>query len=217
MQIIPRQQPTHLAEVRTQLLPRVARPGGLPGYDLVPGQLSVGLVVDSPGGVHTVDERDLSRWSASQESLAAQALDNLRQRSSTDNWYSLRAVPGMLVYLAGDGHAAARLLLLKELLNPWPLGGVLVSVPTPDQLLVVPLDDLEHLSTVQVLVQSGQLAHSLGREPVTDQLFWFDGEKFAHMVVNHSEDAVEVLPPPGFLAMVEKLASLGMTAQPGEA
>ena len=217
MQTIQQHQPVDLADVRQQLLPRVARPGGLPSHDLVPGQLSVGLVVDSPAGVRSVDERDLNRWNASTEGLIGQALDNLRRRSSTDNWYSLRAVPGMLVYLAGDGHAAARLLILRELLNPWPLGGVLVSVPTPDQLLVVPLDSLEHLSTVQVLVQSGHLAHSLGREPVTDQLFWFDGANFAHMVVNHNEDTVEVLPPPGFLAMVEQLASLGMTAQPGEA
>jgi hypothetical protein len=183
----------------------------------VPGQLDIGLVTDGPDGVRSVEARDLRRWAVAPEELMPLALDNLRVRSSIASWYPLRAVPGMLVYLAGDGHAAARLLLLKELLHPWPLGGVLVSVPTPDQLLVVPMDDLDNLAAFHVLVQSSHLAHQLGREPVTDQVFWFDGDTWSHVTVNHLEDTVEVVPPPRFLRMVEHLASLKMTPVEGEA
>ncbi len=203
--------------VRGRILPHIQRPGAGPGIELVPGQISVGLILDGPAGSRVVGYRDMSDWRSSPETLVPMAVENLRLRSSQEGWYPLRAVPGMQVYLAGDGHAASRLLLLRELIDPWPLGGVLVAVPTPDQLLAVPLDTLENLALVQVLVQSGQLAHSLGHEPVSDQVFWHDGAQYAHVQVTHGEDTVEVMPPPGFLRMIEKLASLQLSTQPGEA
>ena len=203
-------------EMRSHLLPRVLGPKEA-GYELVPGQLAVGLFLDTVEGARAIDKRDVKRWALSPEALMSTAVDNLRLRSSMESWYPLRAVPGMQVYLAGDGNAASRLLLIRELIKPWPLGGVLASVPTPDQLLVVPMDDLDHLATVQVLVQSGYLAHSLGSEPVIDQVFWHDGVRWHHVQVNHLEDTVEVLPPPGFLKMVERLASLQLAQRVGEA
>lgn len=214
MQLIPTGE---LENVGGRLMPHVQKPGLGPSVELVPGQLAIGVVVEGPAGTRRVGDREMAAWQASPDALVETAVRNLRGRSSSEGWYPLRAVPGMLVYLAGDGHAASRMMLIRELLDPWPLGGVLASVPTPDQLLVVPLDTLDHLSTVQVLVQSGQLAHSLGREPVSDQVFWHDGARWAHVQVNHSEDTVEVVPPSGFLRMVEKLASLQLSTLPGEA
>lgn len=206
-----------LKQLRGRLLPRVLPIESDGGVELVPGCLSIGLVADSPSGVRAVEDADLERWGVTMNELLPAAIENLRTRSTTDAWYSLRAVPGMRVYLAGDGNAGARVLILRDLIQPWPLGGVLVSVPTPDQLIAVPLDDLEQLEAFQVLVQSGRLAHELGREPVSDQVLWIDGGQIAHVHVKHGEDTVEVLPPPHFLKMIEKLAALKMVHAAGEA
>ena len=205
-----------VATLRSRVLPRVQRPDGH-GVVLVPDQLVIRMVAEAPDGLRLLDDRDLRTLKATEAELLPVALDNLRRRSGGDAWHPLKAVDGMLVLVAGDGQAASRMLILRDLLDPWPLGGVLVAVPTPEQLLVVPMNDLSHLSAFQVLVQSGNVAVQLGRASVTDQVFWFDGTSWAHIAVNRHGDEVDVLPPPGFLAMVEKLAALKMVGLQGEA
>ncbi len=184
------------------LFPRVVAPEE-EGVEWIPGWLKLGLVWEGPRGVRSATEPP-------EAGLMATALTNLRQQSSSDRFYSSKSLPGLRMYLGGDGHAAARALLLKELLQPWPVGGVLAMMPSADQLLVMPMDTLSAVSQMPFLAHSGRTAWSVAHQPVSDQLFWFDGEGWAHVPVEAREDSMEVNPPPEFLLALRRLAALSL-------
>ena len=206
-----------LARVRDRLLPRLQaphQPGGL--LDWVPGKLSVALTTDTRDGPQPVDVADLERWHETAQGLMATALENLRRRSQADSWYPLQTVPGLSVYLAHDGLAASRLLLLPEMLDRWPLGGVVSAVPTPDQLFVLPIEHLDDVSALQTLVQSSTMAHAMGDFPLSDQIFWCDDRGWRHVQVEHGPDTLEIIPPPEFLDRVRQIAALSLVRTVGE-
>src|SRR5690606_23033611 len=114
------------------------------------------------------------------------------------------------------GDAAARALLLHELAD-LPSEGVLFAVPAPDQLLVVPLRDLDHLDAVRVLVTAAHLSATSAPHALSDQIFWLDGDQIIQIPVVHSHDNVDILAPPELLAAVERLAAFSMMPAVAEA
>jgi len=201
--------------IRPLLLPRLQHPQGGPARPFSTGPLEVGLVVEGEVDI-PVTWADLEDWSVSFDDAYAAALDNLRDRSHTKRWQDVATVPGMQIYLPGGGDAAARALLLQELLET-PVEGVLFAVPTPDQLLAVPLRHLDHLEAVKVLVTAAHLATQGTHSALTDQIFWLDGDEIVLVPVVHGDDTVDILAPPELLAAVERLAAFAMVPQVAEA
>jgi len=197
-----------LARVQSRLLPQIRTPGSGAERILVRDHLAIGLVVETPEGYFPVRDADLASWSADIDLLLNIAIENLHIRSSSDAWVPVETVPGILVYFGGDGQAAARILLLEELLESCPIEGALVMVPAPDQLLCVPLEGPDALEALKVLLAAGQLAHQVSEEPLSNQAFWYDGSEF-HLVPLFSDDEnVEALPPPGLLEAFERMTVL---------
>ncbi len=203
---------------RALLLPRLRRPEpGRPGTVIVPSLLEAGLVLETTAGEIDVGWEDLEAWGLSFEEGWEAALETLRVRSTPSRWSPVATVPGMQIYLPGGADAASRALLLPELLEPFPIEGALFAVPERDQLLVVPLHDFAHLSAVQVLVSAAQVATRSTRRPLTDQLFWTDGDRIAHVRVTHRGEETDVVPPPGFLEAAERLATGALAPRVAEA
>jgi len=202
--------------VRSQLFPRLQRPEQGPAGVFVTGQLEVGLVRMGVRETFPVTPEDLVEWGVSFQQAFDVAFANLRARSSKARWQDVDTVPGMSIYLPGDGDAASRALLVAELADI-PLEGVLFAVPTPEQLLVVRLADADALEAIRVLVNVAHLASSSSNRAITDQVFWFDGERIVHVPVMHTEDNVDVVPPPGLLAAVERLVSASLLPAVAEA
>lgn len=209
--------PDEYHAVKVQLLPHVQRPQPVPGHEIVPGLVQVALVLDTPAGDVAVTQRDLDRWGVGFAEAYRTALDNLRERSRPARWEPVQTVPGMMMYLPGNGDAAARALLLDELMDSFPVEGVLFAMPTADQLLIVPLDDFAKLPAIRVLVTAAHLAANNATQPLSNQVFWSDGERITHIRVVHDGDNVDILAPPDFLAAVERLASMSMISAVGEA
>ncbi len=204
------------SSARSLLLPRLqhrldgaGRPFGATG-------LEIGITVAGPEGTVAVTESDLREWGVSFEEVLPMALSNLRDRSHRKGWQDVATVPGMVLYHATHGDAAARALLLAELLD-LPAEGAMFAVPAPDQLLVVPLWDLDHLDAVRVLVTAAHLSAESSPRPLTDQVFWFDGETIIDVPVVHTTDNVDIHAPPALLAAVERLATLAMMPAMAEA
>lgn len=199
------------------LRPRMVPPGTVPSVVLVPGHLSVGLSVKEGIVIRQVTEADLRAWHADVESLLPLALERLRFDSPRSRWQKVSSVPGMRLFLSGDGDSASRMLILDHLMQSWPLGGIIVACPSPDQFLCIPLDSVEDLDALNVLATATRFAHQIAGNPLSDQVFWNDGSRWHHLSITHVDDTVEIDPPPTFLETVGRLAAVDLAGAIGEA
>jgi hypothetical protein len=209
--------PATFESVRTRVYPRVGQSEGRVGFDLVPGRLSVSLVLDGVEGPRAVDDRDLRGWGKTFEAVLSESLDNLRRKTRLSSFQPVRTAPGLYAWLGDDGLGASRALILRDLVRPWPLAGALIAMPSPDQLLVLAISELSALDAVSTLAQTALIAEALGSKPVTEDLFWHDGITLQHVPVVQTDDDVELDPPRDFLLALRRVAALEMSGPAAEA
>ncbi len=185
--------------VRPRLVPRVGGPLGelrqrVPSHVLVPDFLEVNLAVDDPGFAWYVEHRHLETWGASYEALTAAVMDNLRARTQRSALQPVPSFPGVLACLAEDSFAASRILLLKDLVTPWPGEGVVVTVPTREHLLCVRLEGKDFPLRLKWMVEGARLFYLHEQHPISDQAFWFDGAIWERVPVRY-EDRKTIFTP----------------------
>lgn len=184
--------------------------------ELVRGHLFEAVALDHGDAVKPLTANDLEVLAISGEEATRLALA-LRQRTSAGNDVrEVDTLPGLRFVVAGDGLAASRLALLPELLD-LPLGGVVAAVPAPDQLLCVPLDSARSLDALQALASALGHAESTRDQILSDQLFWFDGDDWRPLPVEHGSEDITVLPPPDFVNAMNRLAAIDLVQTAGEA
>ena len=199
------------------LRPVLCSPDTQLSLPVVEGLLHVALTVDDGAGIRPVDESDLEAWNATLEQLLPVALDRLTRESSDRDWIGVDTVPGMALYQADDGRSSSRMLILDHLVDDWPLAGIAVVVPAPDQLIVVPLNDMEDLDALNVTVTAAKIAAEREADALTDQAFWTDGTAWHHIKVEHDGDHTQVYLPAPAQAGIGRLAAMGLVATAGEA
>ncbi len=191
------------------LLPRLQPPGTSEAeLLLVPGQLAVGFVIDTPAGWQELDRSALERLDESPPELLAAAVVNLHRLSAPQSWIDVITVPGVRIYHAADGLAASRLLILDRLLERMPPEGVIVAVPSPDQLLAVVLEGPGALEALTVMLAATGLANETTDSPLSDQAYWFDGSWLQPLEVRHTEEGVEVVLPEALQDALQRLSSM---------
>ena len=216
------EEPPTLDAVRDRLMPRVGAPWGDMGKNppaakaLVPNVVDLGLVVDSEHSVHYVHEEDLERWAVGFDDLFPAAMGNLRRRSSAAAWMTFDQAPGVLLYVSGDSYDAARMLVLRELLNPWPAEGAIVGVPFRDQLMCVRFDGIDALKAIQGMIPVLKGAHDTESYKISDQLFWFDGESWEPIGVKYEKGNLAIQPGARFTGALERFARKGRATEPGK-
>jgi len=204
-------------EIRDQLLPRIQLPGDEFALSLIPDQLDVAVCWTDETGIHSVTAEMLTEWNLSLEDTLQLAVWNLRRLTHQSQWEAIPTVNGLYGYNALDGLSASRMLCLDTLLRPWPMEGVLISAPTPNQLLVVPLTDIEALNALRVLVLAGDTAVRVGTNPLSNQVFWFDGAQWEIITVEHMDESVELHPSPRFVEALERLTAITLVSAAAEA
>ncbi len=104
--------------------------------------LSVALVLDTPDAMRYVGPKDFAQWGTTFEQASADALENLRRKSSEE---LVALAPGTCRANWGDSYASSR-LLLDEVLRRCPVRGEpVVLVPNRDELIVTGSKDDEGL------------------------------------------------------------------------
>lgn len=199
------------------LRPRLIGPEAPLSVAFVPGHLHVALTVDDGAGPRPVTEADLTAWGTTVEQLLPMAINRLRRESRINDWQPIDTVPGMSTLVTGDGAAAARMLCISDLVGDWPLGGIIVVAPTPDQLLAVALHDVSDIEALNVMISAAQFAHMGAEEPLSNQAFWTDGHGWEHVAIRHCESEVDVSLPDALRDRLGHLAAMGMVAIAGEA
>lgn len=203
--------------IRNRLLPRIQLPQTGVGIPWIPGYLDLGLAVSTVGGFSTVSEKDIIRWGSPLRVLLTQAINNLRQKTSTSGWQPVLRVDGLYVFTASDGLSASRMLNLHDFIHPWPTEGVLVAVPTVNQLVAVPLTRTENLDAVRTLLNASEAALWASSMPLSPHLFWYDGFQWIPMPVIDTPTGIEIDPPVVFLDALDRLSSVAFSGAVGEA
>ena len=198
-----------------RLMPRVGRPfesgvvpTGLPHHEMVPGLVQIHLVGDEPDLVWYVTDEHIERWGVDFYDALLRATRNLRERTTPETLAPVADMPHLFVSETGDTYDASRMLLLKELVQPWPDAGVVVSVPTRDVLLVTALNDPSALQSMHVMVG---FAHELFQRDgytISDQPLWYDGTKWEVLPVRFAEGVIEFHPPEGFVEVLARWQAL---------
>jgi hypothetical protein len=186
--------------------------------ELVRGHLYVSVAApDTEGTYVPLTEAEIALSRLSRDEIFDLAMSDLRRTAARADLRPVDTLPGLYFYVARDGLAASRMALLEDLIDTTGLGGAVVAVPTPEQLLCVPLDSAHALDTLQVLASA--LGHALDAsdEALSDQLFWFDGKRWIPLAVIHGEDEVTVLPTPAFVRTMNRLAAMDLVRVAGEA
>lgn len=196
---------------------RLVSPDVQPSLPLVDGLVHVALWVDDGAGPRLVTDEDLQAWNSTLDGLLPAALERLREASAAADWIGVETVPGMALYQALDGNSSARALILGHLVRDWPLAGVAVVTPSPDQLIAVPLHSVDDLDALNVMIASARVAWENSASPLTDQALWTDGTRWHHIRVAHDPDHIEVRLPPAAEHAIRQLAAMGLVATAGEA
>ncbi|MEQ1500745.1 MAG: hypothetical protein ABMB14_00875 [Myxococcota bacterium] len=185
--------------------------------ELVRGHLYLSVATERDGGLAPLTALEVEASGLPPDDLFGLAMSALRRTTSKADLRPVDTLPGLQFLVAGDGLAASRMVILPELLGPVALGGAVVAVPAPDQLLCVPLSSARALDTLQVLASA--LGHALDAtdHPLSDQLFWYDGARWVPLAVIHGDEEVTVLPTPGFVRTMNRLAAIDLVTVTGEA
>ncbi len=199
------------------LRPRLVTPDVTPSMPLIPGELHVALTVDEGAGPRDVDEDDLTAWNATIAQLLPMAISRMDRESSKSSWRAVDTIPGMFLLRSGDSNASARMLNLHNLMEFWPTGGVCVIVPSPDQLMAVPLTSVSDIDALNVMVTAAHYAHGSAEHPLSDQAFWTDGNQWHLITLTHSDDDVHMDAPTPLLDTLTRLAAIDLVAVAGEA
>ncbi len=185
--------------------------------ELVRDHLWLSLVQSEQDHLYPVRAEDLEGMGLDAIEAWRRAERLLDRTSATSDLREVDTLPGLWFLLSGDGLAATRMALLPRLMAPLPLGGLVAAVPSPDQLLVVPLGSAGALDALQILASA--LGHAVERveHPLSDQLFWYDGKRWVPIAVVHATEDITVLPPPDFVRAVNHLAAMDLVSVAGEA
>lgn len=184
---------------------------------VVPGNLyaTVGL----QQGEHVVPLRgpDLEVLESTPVEAWRRAEGLMRRTTKANDLIAVDTLPGLFLLASGDGLAASRLLLLPELLAPVPFGGILAAVPTTSQLFVAPMSSSAGLDALQTLAITAVHAHQSAEQPLTPNLFWYDGATWHVLRVGEVGEDITVHPPRAFLEAMNRLAAMDFVRAAGEA
>jgi hypothetical protein len=194
------------AEVRDRILPRVgpAMPGGeaWAAIPLVPGFLDLFFVADEPERMRYLAGADLSEWGIRLTDLLPLAVRNLRART---DWRLLRWTDeprGVGIYPPVDAFVAARMLLLRDALRPWPDPGAIVAAPERSVLAIAPIGGRKTLAHLDDIARAAGRAAPRRGLPVTADLLWFDGATWERIPVSHDRGDSETKPTQRLLEAV---------------
>ncbi len=184
---------------------------------VIPNHAYLSLVLETEDGPVEVDHEMLDRLGLSPAMAFDSALEWLRDHAGPHEVADVDTVPGMSFIQPDAGQTASRLAVLPDLLDPAPLGGTLVAIPSGNQVLCVPVHSIDAVNALRALAGAVGTAYEHATHPISDQLFWHDGAVWHVVHVDRGEADITVLPPQSFFDRMRQVASMDLVRVAGEA
>jgi len=183
----------------------------------IPGHLYLGVAIEVDGTFSLVTDEDLEELGVTLDEAFDLAWASLRELAHAGELREVDTLPDIRAVATPDGLASSRMAVLPELYDPMPLGGVVVAVPEPGQLLCAPMESAASIDGLQSLASALGHLESTREGLLSDQLFWFDGDSWHVIEVDHGTEDITVQPPEPFVRMMSRLASVDWVQVAGEA
>ncbi len=199
------------------LIPLIIPPGEGPSVPYVEGFLHLGLGVEGAITHRFVTEDELLDWDHPFVNLCEHAIESLRGRTTSLDLASWPGIPGLWQVKTRDGLAATRLLCMDELFDMWPSEGFVVACPSPDRLLVVPLEGVTSIMAIRGLMR---ILAQPDRVTLSDQLFWLRtaDDEWQHVPVRWRADGgLDLQPGSGLVAAIERTIACDWITAPAYA
>jgi hypothetical protein len=167
-------------------------------------ELGVNLVIDQADTMVYVTEEMLAASGQTGDHWLKQALTNLRERTPPDCLEVVHEESGLRLCSVGDAYDSSRALLVEELAPEAATAGVLVAVPSRDELLVLPVEPkaLIHVHLLKMLAEKN---HQNAPYAVSDKVYWVHSGTWRLFPITIRNDKVDVKPPAEFLAIVSTM------------
>lgn len=137
--------------------------------------------IDTPKHMTAVSTHMIETWQVPPPTVLDQAVANLRAVVSPDDFQPAQNDTRLLLGQIPD-YATSRLLVLPELIQPWPAFGVLAAAPSRDFVIVLPLHDEDSAHELPPMILTTWFAWLNARErnayPISPAIAYFDGTEW---------------------------------------
>jgi hypothetical protein len=166
--------------------------------------LGVNLVIDQAETMVYVTEEMIAASGKPGDDWQKQALANLRERTPQDCLEVVHEESGLRLCSVGDAYDSSRALLVEELLPESSQAGVLVAVPSRDELLVLLVEPkaLIHIHLLKMLAEKN---YQNAPYAVSDKVYWVHSGIWRVFPITIRKDKVDVRPPTEFLDIVNTM------------
>ena len=154
-------------------------PGEHPVHgELLPEPLLTFIAVDEEQGMWFITQKNLDKWGKTFDDLYPAALENLRRSSSPQTWESPDDPSAVQIYATGDGFDASRILILKDIVRPWPRAGVVVAIPSREILMCLRPESPSDLVELNWMLAMASDIYQNEGYSISGEALWFDGEEW---------------------------------------
>jgi hypothetical protein len=167
--------------------------------------LGVSLVIDQADTMTYVTEEMIVGAGRPGDEWVERALANLRGRTPADCLELVHEDSGLMVCSVGDAYDSSRALLLEGLLPDAAPAGLLMAIPSRDELLVLPVT-LKAMAHIHVLKLLAVKNFKQAPYPITDTLYWVRSGAWRPFPVEIRKEEVAMRPPAEFIEILNQLA-----------
>jgi hypothetical protein len=203
--------PTDLNAVAEQVLVRLGPPlaaqpdeAEVWARPLADTDLVLNLVIDFPDRMIYVTEAMVESSGRAGDDWLNTALSNLRGRTEAAPFQVIHEESGLRMCNVADAYDSSRVLLLDELLPEGKPFGWFVSLPSRDQLLVLPVDR-HALVFVHLMKVLSDRNYKSAPYAISPEIFWLHEGQWLPFRIDIEGERVVLEPPKEFSAVMEEL------------
>lgn len=166
------------------------------------------LVLDLENAIRTVGADDTKPWGKSSYELIRLGLNYVRETSNVEvSDFQLTDELSVKIISGDSFFASTMVLLLEEFPECLGLYGTLVGVPHRHAAILYPIQNLDVIKAVNVLIPLVRGLYNEGPGSISQNLYWYRHQKFINLPYRETRKTLQVSPPAEFTDMVNRMAA----------
>jgi hypothetical protein len=163
------------------------------------------LVFDFPHSIINVRPEQTIQWNKMNEELFEIGIANIKRNYKID--LSSHIFGGVKCWVAKGDHFFAPNIIFDLKNNSHLIGsnGALIGVPHRHAVFIYPIENLEVLDAIHVLIPTIYRMHEQGPGSVSDGLFWYHNDTFTPLPYELGAQKLQFTPPEAFAAVLNTL------------
>ena len=166
------------------------------------------LVLDLENAIRTVCTDDVKPWGKSNYELIRLGLNYVRQINDVEIEDLELTEDVSVKIMSGDSFfASTQILMLEEFSPCLGLYGSLVGVPHRHTAIIYPIQNLDVIKAVNVLIPLIKGLYNEGPGSISPNLYWYRHQKFITLPYRETRKALQFYPPAEFTDMLNRMAA----------